>query len=511
MSFVNAFESRSGSSDAALLARADRSSFLWGKPPAVAPSMVEMFDLRIENTTLDAAAESLVEAAKEGRRQRVAFLNAHVINSAAADSAYARVLDGADRLYADGSGMALAARMFGHRLVDNVNGTDLLPLLCAAAARAGQKIFLLGGKPGVALEAAMTLGRMGYGDVVAGTHHGYVKRGGAEESEAIAAVNESGASILLVGMGVPVQDVWIARNFEKLAPAVVLGVGGLFDFFAGSVSRAPAFLRSVGMEWTWRLAQEPSRMWRRYLVGNVTFLIRAFFEALGKRLSASSIPDALAARAALFQAATRTRLAAMIPPAAKRALDVAAASMALMLLGLPLLIVAMLIKLESPGPALFRQTRVGRNGKPFTMFKFRSMHINADAMHAALSGNSADPHLLRFKAKQDPRVTRIGRFIRKASIDELPQLWNVLKGDMSIVGPRPALPSEVARYSLADRDRLLVKPGITCTWQVNGRADIDFVGQVELDREYVKKFSILKDLLLMIRTIPAVLTARGAY
>ncbi len=511
MSSVCSFDLNSRAPDAALLARSPRSAFLWSaKRPA--PPTVELFDLRIDNTTLDEAAVSIVESAAAGRRQRIAFLNAHVINSAAKDAAYARVLDGADRLFADGSGMALAAKLSGEQLIDNVNGTDLLPLLCAAAARAGQKLFLLGGKPGVALEAAVTLGRMGFADVIAGTHHGYVKRGGKEEAEALDAVNSSGASILLIGMGVPVQDIWIARNFDKLSSPVVMGVGGLFDFFAGNVSRAPTALRGAGMEWVWRLAQEPKRMWKRYLVGNVSFMARAALHGARARLGANSAAaGGLSRRLSLLRAAGRARAVAVVPAFLKRAFDVCGALAAFTLLGLPLLLVVLLIRLDSPGPVLYRQTRIGRNGKPFIMAKFRSMRINADLMHAKLSGNSTDPHLLRFKDKRDPRITRIGRFIRKASIDELPQLWNVLMGDMSMVGPRPALPSEVARYSLTDRDRLLVKPGITCTWQVNGRADIDFAGQVELDREYVRTFSLLKDISLIVRTVPAVLTARGAY
>lgn len=510
MSVVNKFQTETPTPDAALLACADRSSFFWRKDRDV-ESHVRLFDFNIDNTTLDAAARSIVSSAAAGQRQRIAFLNAYVINTAAKDAAYARVLDGADRLFADGSGMALAAKLCGKRLADNVNGTDLLPLLCAEALRKGETIFLLGGRPGVALEAAVTLGRMGFSDAIAGTHHGYVKRGGKEEADAIAAVNQSGASILLIGMGVPVQDIWIAKNVDQISAPVVMGVGGLFDFFAGNVSRAPTALRGIGMEWVWRLAQEPKRMWQRYLVGNVTFMARALALAAQTRLADHRPTGAIARHFSLLHATIRSRATALLAPLVKRTLDVMGAAAAVTLFGAPLLLVALLIKLDSRGPVLYRQARIGRCGRSFTMWKFRSMHINADQLHAKLSGNSTDPHLLRFKAKQDPRITRMGRFIRKASIDELPQLWNVLTGDMSIVGPRPALPSEVSRYTVADRDRLLVKPGITCTWQVNGRADIDFAGQVQLDREYVRTFSLLKDISLIIRTIPAVLTARGAY
>lgn len=495
--------------DHRLVRSAGRSAALWDRTAQLGYPL-QLFDLPIANVSLQYAVHDLIYRARKHLRTRVAFINAHVINTAANDPAYARVLAGADRNYADGSGMALAARLLGAGLVDNVNGTDMFPLLCAAAAEAGQTIFLLGGKPGVAEAAAKTVHAMGYGSVIAGVHHGYILRGDAEGQQAVDAVNASGASILLVGMGVPMQDIWIARNFPRLKTPVVAGVGGLFDFFAGNVSRAPTFLRRSGLEWTWRLAQEPGRMWKRYLVGNVTFIARAVVQATTLRAAAPIFP----ARASNFdrlRAATYRHVFSRLPDFAKRALDIVG-SVTFGAFLLPLLtLTAIAIKLDSKGQVLFRQPRVGLNGATFDMWKFRSMYVNAHALHAQIQGVPGSRHEIRFKDTRDARVTRVGRFIRKASIDELPQLWNVLVGEMSLVGPRPALPSEVANYSLADHDRLLVKPGITCTWQVSGRANIDFVGQVELDRGYVIHSSVLGDIWLMLRTIPAVIGARGAY
>ncbi len=195
----------------------------------------------------------------------------------------------------------------------------------------------------------------------------------------------------------------------------------------------------------------------------------------------------------------------------KRLLDVFAAAVLLLLLALPLLTLALLIRLESPGPVLFRQIRVGRWGKLFTLWKFRSMYIDAEARKAALLAANESGGGVIFKMKQDPRITQVGRFIRKASIDELPQLWNVLVGDMSLVGPRPALPSEVNQYSLADRRRLEVTPGITCIWQVSGRSDIPFPEQVKLDVQYIESSSFWQDILILFKTVPAVLLGRGAY
>ena len=145
------------------------------------------------------------------------------------------------------------------------------------------------------------------------------------------------------------------------------------------------------------------------------------------------------------------------------------------------------------------------------MFKFRSMYVDAEERKKALMAQNESSGGVIFKMKKDPRITRIGRFIRKASIDELPQLWNVIRGDMSLVGPRPPVPSEVAEYSISDRRRLEVIPGITCIWQVSGRSDIPFEQQVELDAEYIESQTFWGDVKLLFKTIPAVLLGRGAY
>ncbi len=196
---------------------------------------------------------------------------------------------------------------------------------------------------------------------------------------------------------------------------------------------------------------------------------------------------------------------------AKRLIDIIA-SIALLIMLMPLFaIIMLLIYLSSPGPVFYKQTRVGCWGKLFTMWKFRSMYCDADARLKEVMAQNEMTGGVIFKMKNDPRIIPIGRFIRKASIDELPQLWNVLKGDMSLVGPRPALPSEVNQYSLQDRQRLEVIPGITCIWQVSGRSDIPFPQQVQLDVQYIQSQSLLLDLKLLLKTIPAVLLSRGAY
>ncbi len=197
--------------------------------------------------------------------------------------------------------------------------------------------------------------------------------------------------------------------------------------------------------------------------------------------------------------------------AAKRSLDVMAAGFGILVLSPVFLIVAAWIRLESPGGVIFRQKRVGRDGQPFFMLKFRSMYVDAEARKAALMAQNEMAGGVIFKMKNDPRVTRIGRFIRRTSIDELPQLFNVLRGDMSLVGPRPPLPSEVAEYSLRDRGRLDAVPGITCIWQVSGRSEIPFPQQVEMDLEYIHGQSFTQDGRLLLKTLPALIKGRGAY
>jgi len=195
----------------------------------------------------------------------------------------------------------------------------------------------------------------------------------------------------------------------------------------------------------------------------------------------------------------------------KRSLDVLISAVALIALSPLLVCIGILIKLDSKGSVLFRQERVGLHGATFEMWKFRSMVCDAESKRDALQSSNEMASGVLFKMKHDPRVTKVGSFIRKSSIDELPQLFNVLRGDMSLVGPRPPLPSEVNDYQRSDCRRLEALPGITCEWQVSGRSDIPFEQQVELDVHYIQNQSICFDLLLLLKTIPAVLLTRGAY
>ncbi len=202
----------------------------------------------------------------------------------------------------------------------------------------------------------------------------------------------------------------------------------------------------------------------------------------------------------------------------KRAIDIVVSALALVALAPVFLTIAALVKLDG-GPVFFRQNRVGLLGRQFRMLKFRSMVVDAEARLKSIMHLNEHPAAVMLKFSNDPRVTRIGRFLRKSSLDELPQFWNVLVGDMSLVGPRPPIPREVERYSQADRRRFLVKPGITCLWQVGeregrlfeigNRHNIDFPEQVSLDVRYIESQSITRDLWILAKTIPAILFGRG--
>lgn len=411
-------------------------------------------------------------------------MNAHCVNIASRDKQYRRALNRADYLLPDGSGIAAAARLIGKRLVENLNGTDLSPKICEQAALNGQSVYFLGARPGIAKKTAQEMKRR-YGSLqIAGTYHGYFSEG--ETAQICEKINRSGADILFVGMGVPRQELWVEQNKHRLNARLIFCVGGLFDYYSNRIPRAPLWMRKTGNEWIWRFYQEPTRMWRRYLIGNPIFLLRALKFAWKIRFPRT---DA----------------------AARRAMDLLGGTILLSFFAPVIGFCALLVKLESRGPAFFSQTRIGENGQPFTMWKIRSMRPDAENLKAELKAkNQHGNEAITFKDKRDPRITRIGAFIRRFSIDELPQLWNVVTGDMSLVGPRPALPSEVIRYEKSARARLGAKGGLTCFWQIAGRADIPFDEQVRLDMDYIYQQSVWTDIKVLAKTPMAVISGKGA-
>ena len=195
----------------------------------------------------------------------------------------------------------------------------------------------------------------------------------------------------------------------------------------------------------------------------------------------------------------------------KRLVDIVLSSCALLAL-LPLFALISFLVRRDGGPAIYRQRRVGKDGVEFDFYKFRSMIVGADKNRTVLEKQNQHGETgVTFKIKNDPRVTKVGRILRKTSLDELPQFWNVLMGDMSLVGPRPALPSEVARYTREERQRLSIKPGLTCFWQIGGRANLPFEQQVRLDLQYIEQRSLWLDIVLLVKTLPAMIAGSGAY
>lgn len=444
----------------------------------------DMFGLPLISEEKRAMAQALVQAARARQRHTVGFINAHCVNVAASNAEYRNSLGQLDHLLPDGSGLRLAGKLAGRTYADNLNGTDLFPLICEEAARQDVTLFLLGGEDGVAKAAAIAMMRRYPGLVITGCQHGYFPK--SDTARVIRKINRSEADMVFVGFGVPLQENWLTQHSERIDAPVQLAVGGLFDYYSGRIPRAPAAIRKIGCEWAWRLAQEPRRLASRYLWGNATFVMRALMHGAEARAQISFI-DVL-----------------------KRAGDFAATALGLTVL-LPIFAaIALAIKLEDGGPVFYSQMRIGKDGRPFRLFKFRSMMVNADGLRAQIEHQSERDDVC-FKMRKDPRITRVGATLRRASLDELPQLLNVLIGEMSLVGPRPALPCEVAAYPQRAMARLKVKPGITCIWQVSGRAEIPFTQQVEMDIDYVEQHGPLRDIALLLQTVPAVVTGRGAY
>jgi lipopolysaccharide/colanic/teichoic acid biosynthesis glycosyltransferase len=219
------------------------------------------------------------------------------------------------------------------------------------------------------------------------------------------------------------------------------------------------------------------------------------------------------ARAIFSRVATLLPLEAtrLLGPAVRRAVDVAVGTGGLVALSPVLATAAIAIKATSPGPVLYSQIRIGKGGRPFRLRKLRSMYADADARLAALRDQNESRGGVTFKIRADPRITPVGRVLRKFSVDEMPQLWNLVDGTMTLFGPRPPVASEVAKYGHRERRRLEVTPGITCLWQVSGRSDLSFEEQVSLDIAYIDRTRAVDEIVIFAKTIPAVLTGRGAY
>lgn len=263
-------------------------NWLWFNEEKLAePKSLPLFGLEINNVSMNRAVDWAVKGkplthnagfvTSSTKTQVAFFVNTHSVNTLAKNDVFKTCLDSADALFADGSGMRMAAKSVGFNLVANVNGTDMLPVMCEQAVLQGKSIYLLGGGKGIAEKAAANLKKAHKGLEIAGCHHGYFGFNDADASDAmVKKINESGADIVLVGFGSPQQEFWCQRFAQSIDCQTVMAVGGLFDFFSGSIPRAPLFMREIGMEWVWRLIQEPKNKFSRYVIGTPEFLIRTF-------------------------------------------------------------------------------------------------------------------------------------------------------------------------------------------------------------------------------------------
>ncbi len=253
----------------------------------VIPAHLRICDIPLVNITLDDAVIAIESALVARSPTRIGFINTDCVNLAAKTAQYRRSLATMDWLFIDGVGMRIAGKVLQQPVCANVNGTDLFPKLCAALAAQQKRLYLLGGKPGVAAAAAQWAVSNYPGLIVAGTYDGYFSE--TKSNEVVAAIRAARADVLLVGLGAPRQENWISAHFETCNATVTIGVGGLFDYYSGRIPRAPLWMRRLGLEWLFRLYQEPRRLWQRYLVGNLVFLFRIARVWASNKISMSSI------------------------------------------------------------------------------------------------------------------------------------------------------------------------------------------------------------------------------
>jgi exopolysaccharide biosynthesis WecB/TagA/CpsF family protein len=473
-----------------------------------------LLGIQFDNIKKEQALNKVSDLFDAQKSRCLYFVNAHCLNVAYHDYDYRLALSKADLRLPDGSGISLGCKLNQSTLCQNLNGTDLFPDLCEQFESTNKSIYLLGAEQDTAEKVSQWVKKHYPNLKVAGFHHGHFKQ---EQSATICKeINRSGADILFVAMGVPRQEIWLETHKTQLKTQLNIAVGGLFEFYSQNISRAPVWMRRIGVEWVWRLVQEPARMWKRYILGNILYVFRVWAQAANNKVRAN-LSGQLQSEQMISRLQRRNKLLSLYISMKrasnnilKRLMDITLSGFALLLL-LPFLpYVALLIKLDSPGGVFFKQRRAGIFGQPFDMWKFRSMSANAEASLEDIMHLNEKQDSVMFKVKNDPRITKVGNYLRRFSIDELPQLWNVFIGDMSIVGPRPALYSEIKKYSVSQRERLDSKPGLTSEWAIKGRNNLSFEEQAYLDVKYNYRRTFWQDCKLILKTIPIVLTGRGA-
>jgi exopolysaccharide biosynthesis polyprenyl glycosylphosphotransferase len=332
--------------------------------------------------------------------------------------------------------------------------------------------------------------------------------------------------VMIVGLGAAAQR--LGRQFEEVSLSHGVRLRGFFSDSRGADERGVDGPAEIELRQSYPVfpIAALSEMLRQHVIDEVVFatdsrrlaeleeiLLICDEEGVRTRIAVDFFPH-VNSRVHLERLGTSPLLTFSATPhdeiklLVKRVTDVILAAAALLLLLPVMALIAVVIRFTSPGPVIFRQERCGLNGRRFVFYKFRSMCADAEAMRASVAHMSQ--RQLAWKIPNDPRLTSVGRLLRKFSIDEWPQLWNVFRGDMSLVGPRPAIPEEVDQYKRWQRRRLRMRPGLTCLWVVSGRDDVDFETWMKLDMEYIDNWSLALDWKIILRTIPSVLTGRGA-
>jgi len=422
--------------------------------------------IKISNLNTQEFLELLLVPNSRARTKKVLYVNAHSINIASQDYKFKDIINNSDILYVDGWWVVWLSRLLGKPLKERISAGDFFDIFINKCIEEKKSLYFLGGGCSLSQELSSVLGRKYPALLVAGLSPGYF--GLEEESKIVDKINQSKPDILLVGMGSPRQEYFIARNASRLEADFVWAVGGLFNLLSGRSKPAPFIMKRLGLEWLFRLFQEPGRLWKRYLFGNAVFLYRALVEIMFHWLNLD-----------------KEKLVYNI---IKRAIDIFLSLVMIFLLSPLFILISLGIILDSCGPALFLHKRVGKGGKEFIIYKFRTLL------------KSADPYMEK-PNDSDACISRFGRFLRKSYLDELPQLFNVLKGDMSLVGPRPEMPFIVDRYNAEQRKRLLVTPGITGLWQINRPQNIYIHANLEFDQDYIKNRSTFLDAVIFLKTV----------
>ena len=477
----------------------------------------QVLGVRVDGTCYPHATALLLEWATRGESRYVCEVPVNSIMEAYDHADFRAVLNGADLVTPGGMPIVWLMNWLGLRGQPRVYGPELMLRVCAAAAGAGVPVGLYGGTPAALVRLQATLERRYPGlNIVYAVSPPFRALTSAEEEAIASDIQRSGCRLLFVGLGCPKQERWMARQRGRI-PAVMLGVGAAFDFISGEKRQAFAWMQAIGLEWLFRWVHEPRRLFFRYGYHNPRFvflaagqLVRSWRQAGQEGLARpaarpiSGVPEINAE--SLESGLRQKRLQVLL----KRLLDIVGATLAL-IIGAPLLLaIALSVKLSSRGPVLFRQTRLGWHGRSFLMLKFRSMRVETDrVVEAARQAAVAEGRLL--KGADDSRVTRVGRFLRKSSLDELPQLFNILKGDMSLVGPRPLIPFMLAAHPEFARARALVRPGLSGLWQVGERENnTSAQAMLPYDLDYIREFSLGLDARILVRTLFIVVSGYGA-